>query len=354
MDGAQMELDGLTIEQAKELFISEKGQQAWNVTTRFVGPPVEQAFKDNYSMRLALCAAFSAMFVHKNEANAKTALEYLQKGCITRFDDAVWALTAGTFPEVFGNRQDAMVFYEDAINKYAGTYVAYFRMAKIAYDMENFEVAERYCQQGLSYLDKDELCERYLLKGIKVQLMGFLDEIFRMKKGKKKDEGISVAKEPKEITLEEIWAMEDTSSFVIALSEYIGKKCDSGDNLTALSEAELIFYITQSVETNVNSDGFEHVLFYAEEGCIGKIVQAFTAIGAVKTAEICKKALSAYGQTLPYNMAKRQNLIVRLEEAGCAEADEILNECADAFYQYEEDLNALNHAYALRNRANFS
>ena len=349
-----MEIEELTMEQAKEMFYSEKGQQAWKVITQLVGPPVEYAFKDDYIMRLYLTAAFSGMFIRRDRTVAEDSLEYLKKGCTTKFDKAVWALAAGTFPEVFGNRQEAVNFYEDAIDKYAGTYVAYFRMAKIAYDTEDFGAAEKYCRQGLSYLSKDELCERNLLKGIEVQFVDFLDKILK-KLQQKKDSGSSVAENgPKVVALEDIWKMEDSADFVIALGEYINQKCEYGSKLSALSKEELVFYITQSVEANVNSDGFEHVLFYMEEECIGQIVQSFVAIGAVKTAEICKRALSAYGQTLPQNMTERQNLIVELEEAGFAEADEILNECDGALYQYEEDLNALNHAYVLKNKVYFT
>lgn len=32
----------------------------------------------------------------------------------------------------------------------------------------------------------------------------------------------------------------------------------------------------------------------------------------------------------------------------------ILSECDDAFYQYEEDLNALNYAYVMENKTDFS
>jgi len=349
-----MEFEELTMEQAKEVFCSEKGQQSWQVITRLVGPPVEHAFKDDYIMRLYLASAFSGMLVHRDKTIAEEALERLKKGCTTNYDKAVWALAAGTFHEVFGNRQDSIRFYEEALDNYAGTYVVYFRMAKIAYDVEDFETAEKYCQQGLSYLRKDELHEQVVLKAIEVQFVGFLDEILKKITTKKASENSVAKNEAEMIDLEGIWKLEDSTDFVLALSEYINEKCEYGSKLSALSKEELAFYITQSVEANVNSDGFEHVLFYTEEDCIGQIVQSFVAIGAVKTAEICMRALSAYGQTLPRNMTERQNLIAELEESGLAETDEILNECDEAFCQYKEDLNALNHAYALKNKAHFT
>ena len=143
------------------------------------------------------------------------------------------------------------------------------------------------------------------------------------------------------MSMDEIWKTEDINSFIVALEDHIEQKCAYGDHLDALSGPERIFLITQTCEMEVNNGGI----------FAGEIVRAFQEIGAPKTAEICGAALKAFGQELPLNWDERRELLARLAND---EIDRILRECDDAFYRYEEDLNALNYAYVLKNRADFS
>jgi hypothetical protein len=78
------------------------------------------------------------------------------------------------------------------------------------------------------------------------------------------------------------------------------------------------------------------------------VVRAFSEIGAVKTAEICKKAISIFGSEVPTNRDERQDFLGEHEEL-----EEILGECDDAFFAYEEDLNALNYAYVMNSKDSF-
>ena len=153
------------------------------------------------------------------------------------------------------------------------------------------------------------------------------------------------------MTLEQIWEIEDPYSLVLELDSYIAKKCQYGSNIAVLSDAEKVFYMTQKLEMDVNSGGFGRFLFYAEEECIVGVVQAFEEIGAVKTAAICEKALHVYGRELPLDMSERQDLILELESD---EVYELLNECDSAFFEYEEDLTALNYEYVMKHKSKFS
>ena len=188
--------------------------------------------------------------------------------------------------------------------------------------------------------------------------MGFLRKLLDEIVGKVNKQTHTVSAggvcELKVLPLEEVWKIEEHAKLVNELGLYTIKKCAFGDDLSILSEAELVFYITQTVETNVNSDGFQHVLFYTEDDCIEQIVPAFLTIGAVKTAEICKRALLAYGQPLPRDITERQNFIAEQDEAGNEEAGCLLNECDEALYRYEENLNELNYAYIMKNRTAFT
>jgi len=345
-----MEIEELTMEQAKEIFYSEKGQQSWKITERLVGPPVEFAYQNDYIAKLLLCGTWGSILVRRDKILALEGIASLEKHCDTTYDKAVWLLTKGTYFEVFENHTQASVCYEEAADNYPGTYVVYFRMAKIAYNAEDFETAEKYCQQGLSYLRKDELYGQEVLKEIEVQFMGFLDEILKKNTAKKRNkEKNTPGAVSHEKSLTEIWMLEDPSDFVIALSQYIGEKCQYGEKMSVLSEPERVFYVGQLLEMEVNNGGFAQFFFNFSGDFANEIVSAFTKIGAVKTAEICKKAVSIYDGEVPADRDEREDVFVDDEEL-----EAILEECDDAFFAYEEDLNALNYEYVMRNKMAFS
>ena len=140
--------------------------------------------------------------------------------------------------------------------------------------------------------------------------------------------------------LNKIWSIGDTNERLIALSEYVAEKCRFGIKMEKLSHPERVFFITQNVEIEVNNGGFS-----------GEMVDAFQEIGAEKTAAICQQALDVVGQPLPVNRAERIELIEAIETDALMEA---LDACDNAFYEYQEDLNALNDAYVQKNKADFT
>lgn len=152
-------------------------------------------------------------------------------------------------------------------------------------------------------------------------------------------------------SIAEIWAIEDEYSFVYEMSFYIAKKCDYGSNLDALSEAERIFYITQTLEMEINNGGFWQFFFNTPESVFCETAAALEAIGAEKTAALYREASAAFGEEMPDDRASR---IRMLQKVGMEEGYEILSPYDDAFYAYEEDLNALNYAFIQSNRDAFS
>lgn len=150
-----------------------------------------------------------------------------------------------------------------------------------------------------------------------------------------------------EMTIDDIWKIEDELSFVIEMASYIGKICEYGDNMDALNEKQRTFYITYTLEGEVNNGGFWQFFFNSSGDMANEAVSAFEKIGANKTAEICKKAVSVYGDSVPQNRDERQSLLID-------DVDEILNECDSAFYKYEDDLTALNYQFIINNKDSFS
>ncbi len=151
--------------------------------------------------------------------------------------------------------------------------------------------------------------------------------------------------------MEHIWSLTDTNVFVIAMVEHLDKKTQYGENMSVLSEAERIFYITQSLEMEVNNGGFSQFFFNSSGNFSNELVGAFTAIGASATADICRKAIAAFGQEIPVDRSQRQDMLEQLESDAF---DELLQECDDSFYAYEDDLNELNYNYVMKNKASFT
>ncbi len=151
--------------------------------------------------------------------------------------------------------------------------------------------------------------------------------------------------------LKKIWNMEDVNERIMALSEHVAEKCRFGIKMEKLSPPERVFFITQNVEMEVNNGGFSQFFYNSSGDFAGEMVEAFREIGADKTAAICQRALDAIGQPLPGNRAERIELLEKIETDALTEA---LNACDDAFYEYQDDLNALNDAYVQKNKADFT
>ena len=151
--------------------------------------------------------------------------------------------------------------------------------------------------------------------------------------------------------MEHIWSLTDTNDFVIALVEHLDEKTQYGDDMSVLSAAERIFYITQSLEMEVNNGGFWQFLYNVEEDVFLNTVSAFSEIGAEKTAVLCQTAFSAFGKDLPGDRVLR---ILFLSRVGMEECYEILSEYDNLFYAYEEDLNKLNYTYVQNHADAFS
>lgn len=150
--------------------------------------------------------------------------------------------------------------------------------------------------------------------------------------------------------MEHIWKITDTNDFVIAMTEHLNEKTQYGEDMSVLSDAERIFYITQTLEMEVNNGGFSQFFYNSSGDFSNELVGAFTAIGANTTAAICRKAIDAFGRDIPVDRDARQEMLDELERDGL---DEILEECDDAFFAYEENLNELNYNFAMKNREQF-
>lgn len=139
----------------------------------------------------------------------------------------------------------------------------------------------------------------------------------------------------------------EKNNIVVDMSIAVCQKCNYGDELEKLNKHERVFYITQTVEQEVNNGGFSQFFFNSSGNLSNEAADAFTKIGAFKTADICKKAVSVFGGKVPQDREKRQDA---LENADC---DDFLDECDNSFYKYEDNLADLNYAYIMAHRDSF-
>lgn len=126
--------------------------------------------------------------------------------------------------------------------------------------------------------------------------------------------------------------------------------CDYGQNVDSLNEYERTIFVTQELENEVNNGGFFQFFDNSSGQFASEIVQAFIKIGAEKTAEICRKAVEAFGQELPVDWEERRSLLDQIADAAVAD---VLDACDTAFYSYEENLEALNAAYIRKHIEHF-
>ncbi len=111
------------------------------------------------------------------------------------------------------------------------------------------------------------------------------------------------------MSIYKIWQIADENEFIVALADYVAQKCESGDNMAALSAPERIFFITQTCEAEVNNGGFAQFLTNSSGDLAGELANAFQTIGARQTAEICRRALGLFGRELPAAREERCELL---------------------------------------------
>ena len=142
----------------------------------------------------------------------------------------------------------------------------------------------------------------------------------------------------------------DINTVIDIFTELVDRFDEGEPDLDALNEYERTLFVTQALESEVNNGGFFQFFDNASGALADEIVPAFKRIGAGKTAAICKKALKALGQELPKNWEERRALLDRIVDD---RVGELLEACDDAFYEYPDDLEALNVAYVRKNAEHF-
>ena len=142
----------------------------------------------------------------------------------------------------------------------------------------------------------------------------------------------------------------ESDDIIYNMNNNIFQKCNYGNDMTQLNEFERVFFVTQTLEMEVNNGGFSQFFFNSSGDFSNELVNTFTKIGALKTAETCKKALSIFPDKIPTDRMERQDL---LDNMDWDKIDIVLAKCDEEFFKYEDNLEELNIAYITKYREFF-
>lgn len=173
-------------------------------------------------------------------------------------------------------------------------------------------------------------------------------KFFRRKVAKKEiEESVKAFNAIWDCDFNDIWKIEDTNNFLIAMNGWLCKKCNYGENMEKLSYVERVFYLNTQLEQEVNNGGFSQFFLNSTGDFAMETLESLSAISADKAAKIYKNFLNAFGCEIPKNRDERDHLITE-------SIDEILSKCDDKFYEYPDNLNELNKQYIMKNKNQFT
>ncbi len=155
--------------------------------------------------------------------------------------------------------------------------------------------------------------------------------------------------EKKSQRINEIWEISEPSDFIIELSLYLAEKCDYGNQIEKLNKAQKVLYVTYELEAEVNNGGFSQYFYNSSGNLSNELVPSFKAIGAERTAEICQKAVSVFGDSVPVDRNEREECYDKMGD----DVSELLSECDHEFYEYEDDIMELQYKFVMENQDSF-
>lgn len=151
-------------------------------------------------------------------------------------------------------------------------------------------------------------------------------------------------------SLEELLNSDDINSSIIDLDNFIGELCAYSDNMEILTKPQKNFYLNQNLEREINNGGFNQYFINSSGDYAHEVVHSLKLIGANYTADILQKAIDQFpDKKVPKNKDERIEIVEGIEET----ANEVWEELDQKFYEYVDDLNALNIEYVRRNKEHF-
>lgn len=185
---------------------------------------------------------------------------------------------------------------------------------------------------------------RILSKNENLNMMSIFKKLFGCSEKADKDSG------KKRTEFDQLINSENANNSIIELDNYISALCEYGDCIERLSDPQKNFYFNQNLEREVNNGGFNQFYFNSSGNFAHETVASLRAIGANKTAMIVENANDQFPDgKVPKDRTTRQEILVQIEN----KANVIWEDLDQKFFAYEDDLNALNMEYVIKNRSEF-
>lgn len=153
-----------------------------------------------------------------------------------------------------------------------------------------------------------------------------------------------------EFDLDTLLESENQNDSIIAIDDYVSGLCIHGDDLSHLSQPQRNFYYIQELEREPHNGGFWQYFINSAGDCAHETIIALEAIGAKNASTILKSAINEFPtHMVPKKLETRQDIIEQIEPISAP----VWHELNEEFYNYKDDLNALNIQYIKANKEYF-
>ena len=150
--------------------------------------------------------------------------------------------------------------------------------------------------------------------------------------------------------IEKLLSSENINNSIIEMDNYVCKICAWGDEIEKLTEEQKYFYFNQELEREVNNGGFNQYFLNSSGDYSHETVKSLLAIKAYKTVELLQKAIDQFpDKKVPNNRERRLEIVGQIEER----ANPIWEQLDQTFFEYADNLNALNMEFIRQHRDNF-
>jgi Domain of unknown function (DUF4375) len=142
----------------------------------------------------------------------------------------------------------------------------------------------------------------------------------------------------------------DKNRILIALSESDRTSFGKQEDFVTQSDPQKVFSAIWAVESEVNNGGFSQYFFNSSCETAGFVPEALEKIGALRTAEICRRAIAvAFPDGLPADPESIRSAASDFPD----ETEQKLDRLDREFYQYPHNLTELLYAFVSKHPEEF-
>jgi Domain of unknown function (DUF4375) len=147
----------------------------------------------------------------------------------------------------------------------------------------------------------------------------------------------------------EILQIEDDTKFAIAMSDLVFSR-EAAVGYDRLTPPERVVFCLDALEREVNNGGFAQFFENSAGDHALETIEALRTLGAPRVAGLVTEAVAVFPDGHPAaDREDRQRQVEKLDDAARAKLDQL----DGAFYEYPENLHALERAYVGTNQAQF-